>query len=416
MATQEERLSVWMHGRMVATLSQRGGRLALRYSDEARRAYDVNTPLLSVALPLLPETFKHDRVRPFFEGLLPEGEARRMLAYDFRVSEDDTFGLLRALGRDCAGALVIAPEGEPLPSLALDRVPPLSPDEVARRLRQLDTEPLGVDQQVRISLAGVQHKLVLSQLPSGEWALPVDGLPSTHILKRANPRFEHMVVNEAYCLAIGRHLGIHVADSAIARMPEEVLVVTRYDRARTPDGIVRIHQEDLAQAFSVTSAAKYQQHGGPGLRAIARLLRAETVGSESLEALLDIMLLNMVVGNADAHAKNFSLLHPEPGTVRLAPAYDLMSTTYYPAVDRRPGMDVNGKTSLLAVSTADVVAEAVSWGLGRQRVGARITALLERLPGALDAAALEVPGVPEALVAHVRGRANAFISAGLAEP
>ena len=406
-----ERLTVWMHGRHVATLAKARGRLSLDYTEEARSAYDVNTPLLSVSLPLLPGTFRHDKVLPYFDGLLPEGEARRMLAYDFRLQEDDAFGLLRVLGRDCAGALVIMEEGEaPQVYAAPARAPvPMTGEEVAARLRRLETEPLGVDQRVRISLAGVQHKLVLSRLPSGAWALPVDGLPSTHILKRADPRFAHMVANEAFCLAIGRHLGLRVAEAAILDGPEPVLVVTRYDREVAAGGEVRrIHQEDLTQALGIRAGAKYEEHGGPGLRRIARLLRAETAVAESLEALLDVTLLNMVVGNGDAHAKNLSLLHPTPGVVRLAPAYDVMSTAYYPQADVRPGMYVNGKTSLHAITTADVVEEAASWGLPRAAAIARVADLLARLPGAIEAAVRDVPGVPADLVALVVARGRAY--------
>lgn len=399
-----------MHGQRVATLSQQRTGLRFAYTDAALAAFDLNTPLISVSLPLLPGVFKHDQAHPYFDGLLPEGEARRMLAYDFRVQENDTYGLLRVLGRDCAGALVIVPEGEvpPTPSIAPPVV--LSNDDVARRLGQLDTEPLGVDRRVRISLAGVQQKLVLTRLASGDWALPIDGLPSTHILKRAGERFEHMVVNEAFCLAIGRRLGMRVVDAALMAAPRPALVVTRYDRERGADGTIRrVHQEDCAQALGIEASAKYEEHGGPGLRRLARLLRDVTRGSESLDALLDMTLLNMVVGNADAHAKNFALLHPTPDTLRLAPAYDVVSTSYYPQVDRRPAMAVNRKHSIDAVTAADVIAEAVSWGMPLARAKERVTQRLKDLPTALDAAARDVMQTPESLLAHVRQRASTFI-------
>lgn len=409
MSKSGESLSVWMHGKLVATLSRHRDRLSLTYSDEARTAYDVNVPLISVSLPLLPKTYKHDRVRPFFDGLLPEGEARRMLAYDFRVAEDDTFNLLRALGRDCAGALVILPEGEPIPGSTASDPVPLTDDQVAIRLRQLATEPLGVDQQVRISLAGVQYKLVLSKLPTGEWALPIDGLPSTHILKRANPRFEHMVENEAFCLAIARHLGLRVAEAKVAYNPDPTLIVTRYDRKVVSDGeILRIHQEDLAQAFSLNASAKYEERGGPSLKRVARLLRDVARGSETLVELLDLTLLNMVVGNADAHAKNFSLLHLESDVVVLAPAYDIMSTGYYPMASVVPGMYVNDKHSIQEVSAQDVIAEAISWGMSRDRVTARVEQLLTRLPEAIKAAVQDVPTVPRDLLAYVSERARTY--------
>ncbi|MFN3429168.1 MAG: HipA domain-containing protein [Candidatus Sericytochromatia bacterium] len=416
MAAKAEQLAVWMYGQQVAVLTKHQGRLALSYTEAAQASYEVNTPLLSVALPVLPGSFKDSVVRPFFDGLLPEGEARRMLAYDFRLSEDDTFGLLKALGRDCAGALIVLPEGEtPLTPNATE-ASILTLDEVARRIRQLDTEPLGVDKQVRVSLAGVQHKLVLTRLPSGQWALPINNLPSTHILKRASRRFDKMVANEAYCLALGRRLGLSVAETDIIRWPEEVLVVTRYDRVYTENGdISRIHQEDLAQAFSLTGSAKYEEHGGPSLRQVARRLREVTGRSTSLEALLDITFLNMVVGNADAHAKNLSFLYIAPGVIQLAPAYDIVSTTFYPQVDVRPGMYVNRKTSMHDITATDLIEEAIAWGLPRNRVRARVLDLLERLPSALDAAAREVPTAPDDLLAHVQARASQF-SAPLPTP
>lgn len=406
---KQERLSVWMYGRHVATLTRGRDRLGLAYTMEAQAFYDVNTPLLSVSLPVSPLAFPHGKTYSFFDALLPEGEARRILAYDLRVSVEDTFGLLRALGRDCAGALIILPEDEALPDPVNQSPIPLSTEELASRLRQLSVDPLGIDGKVRVSLAGVQQKMVLSRLPSGGWALPINGLPSTHILKRADTRFPDMVANEAYCLAVGRHLGLSVAEASILEMPDPILVVTRYDREVSPEGVIRrIHQEDLTQALGLNASAKYEEHGGPSLRAIARLLRDWTRSSESLERLLDITLLNMVVGNADAHAKNLSLLHQESGAVALAPAYDILSTACYPQVDVRPGMYINHKRSINDITASDVVAEARSWGLNHDRITTRITHLLDRIPSAIAAAAIDVPTVPPELVKLISARTQAL--------
>jgi serine/threonine-protein kinase HipA len=406
-----ERLVVWMHGQPVAELSRLRGRLSMVYTEAAREGFPTNTPLLSVSLPLSSGSIPHDRVLPFFEGLLPEGEARRMLAYDFRLQEDDVFGLLARLGRDCAGALVLLPAGEH-PIGPVETAPHvLSMQQVTRRLQDLSLAPLGVDEQVRISLAGVQQKMVLSYLNTGDWALPVDGRPSTHILKRGDPRFPEMVANEAFCLAIGRHVGMNVVQSGLLDCPEPILVVTRYDRTATPDGrIFRIHQEDLTQAFGLRATHKYEERGGPSLRAIARLLRERSPGTACREHLLDITMLNMVVGNGDAHAKNFSLLHPEPGVVKLAPAYDILSTLHYPQADVRPGMDVNGKRSLLEISAHDVIEEAMSWGLREQRIRERVLEILGRFPQAIERAASEVPSAPDTLIARVSARSRAFLA------
>jgi serine/threonine-protein kinase HipA len=406
-----KRLSIWMYGHHIATLSQTKDSLGLVYTLAAQAAYDVNIPLLSQSLPVGPSAFKHAVVHPFFNGLLPEGQARQIIAHDLKLAENDTFGLLQALGRDCAGALVILPEGEALPVQSAAMPAPLPAGDVETLIRQLPNEPLGITHQIRISLAGVQHKLVLSALPTGDWALPINGLPSTHILKQADPRFNHMVANEAFCLALGRHLGISVAEAKVAAMPLPILVVTRYDRQIAADGTIRrIHQEDLTQALSVSASAKYEEHGGPTLREVASLIRTATGGSGDVERLLDVTVLNMIVGNADAHAKNFSLLHLDTGLVQLAPAYDIMSTVYYPRVDGRPAMSVNGKVSITTITTTDIVREAATWGLRTTRAIHRVAGLLQRLPAAIDAAVIDVPDAPEDLVALVRTRAAAYLN------
>lgn len=405
MTPRVDSLSIWMYGRHVATLTKARRGLSLSYTREAQDAYDLNMPLLSISLPLGPRVLPLDASMAFLDGLLPEGEARRMLAHDLRIGVDDTFGLLAALGRDCAGALTFLPEGE-VPPAQHDGTPSvLSAEALAARLRRLHVEPLGVDGRVRISLAGVQQKLVLSRLPDGSWGLPIDGRPSTHILKRADPRFPAMVLNEAFCLAIGRHLGIAIAKADVMRIPEPILVVERFDRQVDAGGrIRRVHQEDVAQALGVPVGVKYEQHGGPGLIAVARLLREQGAGHEDLLRLLDITVLNVLVGNADAHAKNLSLLHFEPGVIRLAPAYDIVSTAYYPQVDTRPAMAVNGKTSINEIGVADVVAESTRWRLAPDTARMRIESLLAGVPRAIEAAAAEIPDVPRELVALVRAR------------
>ena len=161
-------------------------------------------------------------------------------------------------------------------------------------------------------------------------------------------------------------------------------------------------------ALGIPASAKYEERGGPSLHAIARLLRTQTIGSDSLVGLLDLTFLDMAVGNADAHAKNLSLLHPEPGVLRLAPGYDVMCTAFYPRADMRPAMAVNGKHALHEVCAADVVAEAASWGLARDRVAARVEGMAARLPSAIAAAARDVPSMPAELVRLVSERVSEF--------
>jgi serine/threonine-protein kinase HipA len=389
-----DRIAIWLYETKIATVERERHRMRLRYTSEALEEFPDGAPLLSLPLPLSDERFPNGVVRSFLDGLLPEGDARRVIAEDLRLRADDTFGLARALGRDCAGALVIQPddeEGPPMPTTLTGE--PLSNDDLARLVDNLRSAPLGVNQRVRISLAGVQEKLLLTRLPEGKWARPVDGTPSTHILKPEIREYPQTVENEAFCMSVAKHLGMAVADiETIAVNGRRLIVVSRYDRVIAPSGTVeRIHQEDFCQATGLLPSKKYEEDSGPSLRKMAGILR--TVDRNSLETLLEATTLNVVVGNGDAHAKNFSLLHDRGGALRLAPLYDLLSTLMYG--DDRLAMYVDNVRHTNRVNFDRLVNEAATWGLSQTRAADIVTDVLLRMPAAVERAAAETPGVPE---------------------
>jgi len=193
-----EELAVWLYGSCVATIASERRRPRLTYTDEARGLYAPGIPLLSLSLPIRGERYPQGIVRPFLDGLLPEGESRRVIARAAGVDTDDTHGLIKALGRDCAGAIVIQPmeESAPPPSTTLT-AEPLDDEELADLAGNLTSAPLGADGRVRVSLAGVQEKLLLTRMPDGTWGRPVAGTPSAHILKPEIAAHPNTVENEA---------------------------------------------------------------------------------------------------------------------------------------------------------------------------------------------------------------------------
>lgn len=393
-----DRLAIWLYNTKVATVEQERRRMRLRYTPEAIQSFPAGAPLLSLLLPVGEERFPNSVVRSFLDGLLPEGDARRAIAEDLSLRADDTFNLARALGRDCAGAPVIQPDAEdPPPQPTTLTAEPLGEDDLARLVDNLRTAPLGVDQRVRISLAGVQEKLLLTRLPDGTWGRPVDGTPSTHILKPEIRGYPHTVENEAFCMRVAKHLDLAVADVATTTVGgRRLIVVSRYDRIVAPSGAVeRIHQEDFCQATGTLPVNKYEEDGGPSLRKIAGIL-SET-DPDSLDSLLRAATLNLAIGNGDAHAKNFSLLHDRAGTVRLAPLYDLLSTLVYG--DDRLAMYIDNVRRTNRVTLDRLLNEAATWGLSRTRAAAIVTDLLAQLPDAVERAARETRGVPEELMA-----------------
>lgn len=387
-------LALWLNGTRVATLRQERARLVLEYTDEAFQRFPLGSPVLSLDLPMVRRRYTHGKVRPFVDGLLPEGEARRVIASDLGLASDDAYGLIGALGRDCAGALVVQPTDAPAPLVpTVLSAEPLSEAQIADLVANLRNVPLGIGTRVRLSLAGVQEKLLLTRMLDGRWGRPVDGTPSTHILKPEIAAFPNTIENEAFCMRFAQRLGLKTANiETLTVQGRKLLAIERYDRIVGSDGTVeRLHQEDFCQALGILPDKKYQDDGGPSLRRIADLV--QTVSTPpAVDELLAAVVVNVLVGNGDAHGKNFSLLHQPGGRLALAPLYDVLCTLVYG--DDRLAMHVDDVRRTNRVTAGRVINEAVAWGLPRRRAEAIVADILDRTPTALSAAQADTAGLP----------------------
>ncbi|HEY9899810.1 MAG TPA: type II toxin-antitoxin system HipA family toxin [Pantanalinema sp.] len=334
-------LSVRLNGIPQAILEQdEHGKLRLTYLPEATRALSLN-------LPLREAPYESDACEAFFGGLLPESEqARKAIARRYGINANNSFSLLRAIGYDCAGAVSLHAPDEPIrsaESFLLDgRV--LSQAELARHIRELPEKPLftGID-GLRLSLAGTQDKAAVCII-DGEVALPHHGTPTTHILKPAVSASVDSVRNEFICMKLAALIGLE-APSVEIRSAEEIpyLLIARYDRTFLPNGhIARIHQEDFCQALGRSSLRKYQAEGGPGLKDCFALMQRTSQPALSITRLLRHLIFNVLIGNWDAHAKNYSLLHQPNGRIALAPVYDVLCTRIYPDFIDRMAMKIGG--------------------------------------------------------------------------
>ncbi len=388
-------LAIWLYDARVAVVEEERHRIRLRYTEEALDAHELGAPLLSVGLPLVPEAYPNAITRTFLDGLLPEGEPRRVLAEDLGLRAGDTFELIGALGRDCAGALVIQDADLPAPPLPSTLTSePLTDDQVADLAANLRSAPLGIGDRVRISLAGMQEKLLLTRRPDGSWGRPVDGTPSTHILKPGIREFPDSIENEAFCMRLAAHLGLDVppVTTITTSRGQKLLVVTRYDRVIHEDGgVERIHQEDFCQATRRSPLRKYEEDGGPSWREIASVI--QVFQPLDLERLLQAMVVHVLIANGDGHAKNFSLLHQSSGALRLAPLYDLMSTLPYG--DDRLALYIDSVQRTVRVTGKRILNEATRWGLARSQSAAIVAGLLDRVPEAANRAAEETAGLPD---------------------
>ena len=313
----------------------RSGDLALSYDQAWRDRRDAYP--LSLSMPLGKTEHPDSTVRPYLEGLLPDNtDVLKRWAREFHVSPRNAFALLRHTGADCAGAVHFIPPNE------LDRtlnersdIRWMTEAEIGERLRDL-VERHGTGRMAgdpgRFSLPGAQPKTAF--IYDGErWGIPSGAVPTTHILKPpAQSELDGFDVNEHFCLRLARQVGLAVAESTVRTFDgEAAIVLARYDRRRLGDGrLVRLHQEDLCQSLAVPPLNKYESQGGPGAPAIIQILANESDDPDSdVAAFVDALALNWVIAGTDGHAKNYSVLIG-PGSVRLAPLYDLISTLPYP--------------------------------------------------------------------------------------
>jgi serine/threonine-protein kinase HipA len=294
---------------------------------------------LSVSLPLQEKPFLNDSSYSYFTNLLPEGKVLTALSRKLGIAEEDKFSLLRAIGGDCAGAVSLYPPDIDHPGPGDYKYEPFSGKDLAEKITELTINPLLAAEERRLSLAGGMEKLPV-YIKNNQIYLPLNGAPTTHIIKTPVKELQGIVTNEAYCMNLAKKLGFDVPESDILKVDDIPLyAVKRYDRIVNEQGIVRLVQEDFCQALNRNSQQKYNY----SLKDCFDLIRKECSNPiEDSRKFLNLIFFNGLIGNADGHAKNISLLHDENGT-KLAPLYDLVSTQIYPQFTKKMPMKIGGK-------------------------------------------------------------------------
>lgn len=385
-------LDVYLFKDLVGHLIQDdGGQMAFDYAENWIEKTDAYP--LSRSLPLRKERFSRKECRGFFAGILPEESKREIIARNLGISARNDYAMLERIGGECAGAVTFVPAGEPLPEHNYS-YRTLTDAELVAILKALPKRPLLAGEEgVRLSLAGAQDKVAV-RVDGDKVSLPLGGAPSTHILKPAIERFEGVVFNEALAMKLATAVGLSAA-AVETRTVEDMtfLLVERYDRIHRKIAdeeltIERIHQEDFCQALNIVPETKYQKEGGPSLKDCFNLLReVSSAPVIDLARLLDAVIFNYLVGNNDAHGKNFSLLYPGAGTgdlqVRLAPLYDIVSTVYYPELSREMAMKIGGEYSSERVTPKNFEKLAEEAGLAKPLVRRRVPELVEAILSAL---------------------------------
>lgn len=357
---------------------------------------------ISIGLPKEEKTFDSVHTRIFFEGLLPEGFTRRCVAEWMHIAEGDYLSILAGLGRECLGAIKIVDETE---KAVEPEYRELSAEEVYALASEGATESAELVTKSHLSLTGASGKVGLYYDAKREkWYLPIGEASSTHIVKQSHVRLKKIVANEQLCLLTAKYLGIDIPESFIITTDgneENVLFATkRYDRKFVSDNRMlsgmavphRLHQEDFSQALGIAAANKYEKNEEGYMKMLFDVIRSYS--SEPLTDALrlwDICVFNYLIGNTDNHIKNLSLLYSEDlKSIRLAPAYDIVSTMIYESSTENMALSVDGIYNINEITRESFENATVQIGLGTKMAMKRFDAMVSGFSDAINQAKAEL--------------------------
>lgn len=332
-------LRVLSDGAWIGTLDVIEGRWSFAYAPE----WTIHP--LAPGFPLTVRDYQdageHRPVEWFFENLLPEGRLRELIAFRDRVDPRDSWAFLVRHGQDTAGALSLVPvnpDGE-VPGEVLV---PLSQEDLQAKIeesRKRNLPLMASWDDIRMSLAGAQEKLGLRIDPDGVMFLPEGTAASTHIVKpeNASADFPFCPANEFFCMRLADELKVPVPQVSLRHLPEPLYIIERFDRNRPKlkngegaSPIKRLHQIDLCQALGVSPSRKYESEGGLGLYHLFEVLLGPFIDrpAVAVNAVIQWVAFNYLIGNLDAHAKNIAfLLRGQKAEV--APFYDMLCVEAY---------------------------------------------------------------------------------------
>lgn len=337
------KLNVFLYGKKIGCLSEDSfGHLMFQYEEPSYP--------LSVRMPVDSLQYDERFTEPFFDNLTPEGDVLSLIASKFHISDKNVFSILNYIGGDCAGAVSVSSD-ELLQHMDLPLIE-INHKALAKIIDELPTNPLltGIDNAPRLSLAGAQSKFAVYKGFDDKYYRSDDEHPTTHIIKITNKYFDGLLENELFCMSLAKKIFTDTPDVRLNSVEgRKYLEIKRYDRQLINDKIERLHQEDFCQVLGYLSRQKYQSDGGPKISQIYNAIMEYSARKASDGyKFIQLLIFNYLIGNTDAHAKNFSFLHVnKKNKVILAPVYDLVSVDIYPekVVSHNIAMTINGKVN-----------------------------------------------------------------------
>ena len=370
-----ETLEIYLNERRIGMITALGADRSI-FSFDKSYVDDPYRPTLSLSFKGEHGGLLHEhnptqtRLLPFFSNLLPEGPLRDYLAKRAGIKPMREYPLIQVLGPDLPGSIIIKPLGA-------------GAGNDGDLFGEDDVQSKNAQKLLRFSLAGVQMKFSAVEKATSGLTIPAGGKGGDWIIKLPSGRFPGMAVNEFSMMSLAQKMGLNIPKvelvwpgqidglpEGIGKIQEEVFAVRRFDRA--PSG-KRIHIEDFAQVFGVYPDEKYDNGS---YRHIMKVLWLET-GEAGVREFIKRLVFNALIGNADMHLKNWSLIYPDGRTPKLSPGYDFLSTTLY-IPDDRAGLRF-ARTKRVAELTMDELSYmAVKAGVPETVVRETVTEIVDQ--------------------------------------
>lgn len=382
-------LDVYLGTQLIAKIHIINEQLYWTYSQDWRKVGYAVSP----HLPLIDEIPSLNVLR-FLKNLLPEGNALEELVANYHLSKNNIFALVRELGLDTPGSLIILSSNQSLPRDKTFRL--LSNKELEERLNNRDTYGLIIwDGKPRLSVAGVQDKINVVLNEKDELGFGDGILCSTHLLKFEKHKYSNLVLNEYFSMLLAKDCGLNVADVQVKRFgPHPALLVKRFDRKLDSKGMVRrSHIIDGCQAMNLPPEYKYEQNFGNGrdvahIRDGVSLLKLYSFTESCINPaktkfqILDWVLFNILIYNCDAHGKNISFFVSKNG-ISLAPFYDLVNIKMYPEFQHELAMALGDEFDENGINAYQLADFADTCGLSRSLVTRRLKYLIGKIKNSL---------------------------------
>jgi len=374
-------LNVYVSKQLLGQLQDNNGFWSFKYDETWLNSVNkfAITPSIPLQKPVILDSGTTRPVQQFFDNLLPEENARKLLAREVKVDHEDSFALLSASGIESAGALTLLPEHVNFPDPSAT---PITFAELNSRIKNLPRALLNSRQSSRMSVAGAQHKMLIIK-QGNELFEGNEGTPSTHILKpdHSEPdQYWQTTCNEWFIMKLAGRLGIDVPNVELIYTPEPVYLVKRFDRAGNYPNQERKHIIDSCQLLSYSRHSKYLASTVETYQEILNNVRPK---ASTAIKLYQWVIYNLLVGNGDAHLKNISFYY-ENGFAQITPFYDLLSTIIYVPDGAKPleealSVPINDKKRFCDATKADVLAFAKMLGIPNAIAIKQLTYFIENI-------------------------------------